>query len=329
MTAQPLLTPATIVFGGIGFCWLMIRRAWLAFIVAIGFALVARWGISGVPKAILPAVPGLILCVFVGFSLALDRAFALRTGQVARTAVLFLMAAILVVPWVLGIRASLGDSAWGPEFELTSFDRPKPENSRLQVGFTLGSPTAVPTSEGPRPLWGHGAVLLGGEWRRLAIERAQCHARVIDLAIGENLPIVAIDSLAIARIELVVRGFVSSQQTPGEVEPFGRWAAREFRDQQGSSRTVYQRFQAVESKNSWFSDLVEELDPERLVLLGYPGTLRDLHQEGVWNMLPLGPEGALVTIAGPNDAPADQLTASPSLEAIANEGRMATRLKIR
>ena len=82
-----------------------------------------------------------------------------------------IMVSVIFIPWIIGLQIQ-SNSAWGPGFEilmkgsnfedLESFN---PDNSTAikNVRLNLGSGMAMPTPEGPRPLYGFGGVFLA-DW---------------------------------------------------------------------------------------------------------------------------------------------------------------------
>jgi hypothetical protein len=82
----------------------------------------------------------------------------------------------IIMPWVIGINLNLKGSFYGPGFGInninTNSDIKITENNvdkRLNIkNFTIKKTGGIymPTPEGPRPLYGYGSVLFGGEWYR-------------------------------------------------------------------------------------------------------------------------------------------------------------------
>jgi len=172
---QPLLTPALLLLGAVGFWYVFRRRRPLAFITLVSIVLAGKLTLYGVPKWFITAIPSLLACAAGGFLLLWRRSSLMR----------YALAALLVFPWVLGLRFVFADSGWGPGFELQRYDRAlKTASSRPSMIFGAG--TAIPTPEGPRPLFGHGEVLFGG-WRRFVqtadIEQRNAIRRAIQMGV--------------------------------------------------------------------------------------------------------------------------------------------------
>jgi hypothetical protein len=80
---------------------------------------VLPWAVNlGVPKMLLPAVPGLLYCVASGLVL-LQGGSAPSRVQVRHVILL----ALLLAPWIVGVRVTIPGSAWGPGFEMKAYDR--------------------------------------------------------------------------------------------------------------------------------------------------------------------------------------------------------------
>jgi len=95
--------------------------------------------------------------------------------------------AILAAPWALGVQMTVGESTWGPGFELGPFDRPAAAGARPpRLCFAAGA--AFPSYDGARPLWGHGHVLFGGLWREMAAIHQEEIGRAFALAEERSLP---------------------------------------------------------------------------------------------------------------------------------------------
>ncbi len=153
---QTLFTPAFTLLSAAGYLLLLRRKHPLAIIVPMAILPVVKLVLYGVPKWFITATPSLVACAVVGLCF-----FWQRPAQ--RYALL----GLLVLPWLIGIRWSYGGIAWGPGFELQPYDRIARSTSFFSP--TVGPGMAVPTPEGPRPLFGHAWVLLG-EWKRFVNE---------------------------------------------------------------------------------------------------------------------------------------------------------------
>lgn len=165
--AQTLFTPAFTLLSAVGYYILLRRKHPLAIIAPLAILPVAKFALYGVPKWFITATPSLVACAVVGFCL-----FWKRPAQ------RYAMLGLLLLPWLIGLRWSYGGIAWGPGFELQPYDHIARNTSFFSP--TVGAGMAIPTPEGPRPLFGHAWVLLG-EWKRFVNEySSEVDAAVVD-----------------------------------------------------------------------------------------------------------------------------------------------------
>jgi hypothetical protein len=201
---------------------------------------------------------------------------------------------ILLFPWVIGIRATYGDSAWGPGFELRDFDRP-PSNQGFKAWMVVGAGSAIPTPEGPRPLWGHGGVLLGGGWRDLANARAAGRERLAELAIKESVPLLSLNGSApLVVVEFAKRGYEPLDSPFGRANPSGLYASRTFRDIQGESIVVLRPAQRPERVGDWAWEAIDELELEEVSIFGFTSSMRQIQNTQLGELMVLGPEEAFL-----------------------------------
>lgn len=87
---------------------------------------------------------------------------------IERKSVQSVLAAIIFLPWIFGLQVQ-STSAWGPGFEVKTKDlatanvdsfNPDKATTINDVQLKFGAGMAMPTPEGPRPLFGFGAVFL-------------------------------------------------------------------------------------------------------------------------------------------------------------------------
>lgn len=121
---------------------------------------------------------------------------------------------ILLIPWFVGIQIE-SDSSWGPGFEVRSKKTTptKLENFNPDKSYTLGkikpkfaSGTALPTSEGPRPLYGY-AYVLGYEWSRFLDRFSAERYDAVALASSNKLPIIQDVNHSFVSSKLIELGF--------------------------------------------------------------------------------------------------------------------------
>ena len=279
---QSLLTPGFALLAAAGL-WVLARRApRQAIVVVLGVLLILPWLASGVPKYLLVALPGLATAFVLGFSRAWS-APARRVRTPARAAV----ALCLALPWLVGLRIAVEHSSWGPGFEV----RPFTSDLTRALRPTFGPGAAAPTPEGPRPVFGHLHVLLGGGWRHLLHELAAERSRVVERAAAGRLAIVRHrGSNGFDTAELVARGFVTR-------DPAGRRSPR-------MAAVLERRFQGPRGLRVTYLRLAEPDDLEgfsrvfggRVILLSYPSDLRRLHRCAPGALEPIGPMSGLLDL---------------------------------
>ena len=176
---QTLSTPLFAVLGVVGMIALVRGRAPLSIIAVLSFVVVGKLALYGVPKWMITAIPAWVAVAMAGASVAWQR-------PAARYALIVLG----VLPWLLGVRMTYGSSAWGPAFEIRRYDA-APASTTWPT-LVLGAGTAIPTPEGPRPLFGH-AWVLGGAWTRFVTGYWLDQQEAVATAIRLKLPLLVQD----------------------------------------------------------------------------------------------------------------------------------------
>lgn len=287
---QSLVTPAFLILGGIGFAVLCRRRDPLAVVVMAGMAGVIPWMFAGVPKLIMTAVPGMVLCVALG---SLTVWYGLRQVRLKLVARL-IVGLLLLGPWIIGIRVSREGSAWGPGFEIRPYDRNESEG--VQVALTLGPGACFNTYEGPRPVFGHAFVLLGGAWRELVTELAEARHRVVKQAISMNVPVLMAQwSPSYVVNELAAMGFTTSDPQDRALYTNDYFTERRFfREEDGEVTLLYHEIKG----EGTISDMQEvaSLNAEVVVFDGYPRVARHLYVLVPEALQKLGPTSAILDL---------------------------------
>jgi len=122
--------------------------------------------ISSLPYFLLGFVPmyKFLITLVIPLLVIMIYAYKAMTHRVLKIGVFI----IILLPWCLGIQIK-SNSAWGPGFEVRSITNNElvetnfnPDKSIAfnNLNVVFGSGMAMPTSEGPRPLFGFGTVLL-------------------------------------------------------------------------------------------------------------------------------------------------------------------------
>lgn len=197
-----LFTPAFVLLCGWG--WVTLARTRSALAVVSVFALLPAipWLTTGSPKQIIFAIPSLAACAAAGMIALWE------LNSPGRAVIRAALAALLFGPWIIGVRATVGDTAWGPGFEQRAYDREAASGLQFSLGFLEGA--AIPTQEGPRSLFGHAGTLLGGGWRRVTGQIAAERRAALRYAIDLSLPFIVLQgSDGSASAELVGMGFTT------------------------------------------------------------------------------------------------------------------------
>jgi hypothetical protein len=174
-----LFTPGFTLLSAVGYYILLRRKHPLAIIAPLAILPIAKLVLYGVPKWFITATPSLVACAVVGLCFFWQR----RAQRYA-------MLGLLVLPWLIGVRWSYGGIAWGPGFELQPYNRIARSTSFFSP--TVGPGMAIPTPEGPRPLFGHAWVLLG-EWKRFVNEWSSEQDAAVIKAIEARVPLLLYD----------------------------------------------------------------------------------------------------------------------------------------
>jgi hypothetical protein len=298
-TLQTLVTPAFGLFVLIGFIALLRRRDPLLLVIGVGLVVILPWASRGVPKFILPGIPGLVACAVVGFS-AVWSQFQPRRWQLPARVV---TALLLLAPWLIGVQLVFGDSAWGPGFELRPYDRPDPGRTRVSLAV-FGPGTLIPSSEGPRGLFGHAAVLLGGGWRDAVTQRWAELENATDYVLANDLPLISTGNSGNFVVLLWLRGYSTQDpRNPSGTRQGGEeLIRRDFTNAQGDSLVMYNR-EIDSTQIQRLGVLPAEID--EIGIYGYPRTLRELYLEA--------PQ-ALVEKLGPLSAVLDMTQLRPIIE---------------
>jgi len=288
---QTLFTPAFIVFGLWGWAALPRQLKLLSFLSFVAMIGVLRMGWAW-PKEFLMFVPPLVLCVVAGFSNIWQGDRPVRPKRVLQAGAIIL----LLLPWIFGVQATYGDTAWGPGFELRPYDRPSGRGNELAL--RIGGGAAFPTPEGPRPLFGHAAVLLGGGWRSLVRSLEEERRQAIQTAIEGGMPFMVVQgSTGYAVAELAGMGFTTSDTKSGGDEALGR--VRRFFSDDGRHVTLWElglgRPESLKNEGH-LREVIAVGRTERVVVHGYPSSLRTLYKAVPDAMQKLGPTTAIVNL---------------------------------
>ncbi|MEH1008495.1 hypothetical protein VDP25_12175 [Winogradskyella sp. ECml5-4] len=181
-TAITFITPALIMLFMFGVIHCVKER--LLFPLALLIMSILPYFVLGVVPMykymITTVIPLLIVCAY-GFLFLKDLKYK------------YILYAIIIAPWFVGLQIE-SNTAWGPGFEVGSITNntiteanfnPDKSTSINNVSIVLGSGMAMPTSEGPRPLFGFGKVLLVDWYRFVATNNIERESSV-NYAIENN-----------------------------------------------------------------------------------------------------------------------------------------------
>jgi len=306
---QTLLTPAFLLLGVVGFISIARKRMRLAVIVISGIILILPFLSNQEPKLLIPGIPSMVVCVVEGFSVIWFSTLPNRFRLVTRVIICLL----LIGPWLVGIRVDSPDTSWGPGYEVREYShitRRDAERSiasdyveqrtvsAKRIALTMGGGFAIPTAEGPRPLGGHAAVLLGGGWRALINELDEERRKTIQQALSMHMPILQDDGNAYIVVHLLQMGFTTQDPKGGKSSPAG-FIARQFYNNHDEHVTII----PLQIRPSLFDinqidKLAATIEGENVILYsGYSSTLRKLFQVAPDAVQSLGPFSAILNIS--------------------------------
>jgi len=290
-TQQTLFSPATILLLVIAMIALIHSRdPRLLFAFAMMIA-IGLWPLWMSPKALIFFVPPIVSFVVLG---------AFKVNEWSRkhawTSPLVLFVGILLLaPWLLGLEATSGDAAWGPGFELRPYDRPYSEESSLKL--VVGAGAAVPTREGPRPLFGHLFVLAGGGWRHLVSSLAQERLGALTYAIRHEMPVFITRGgagMILADLSRLNIRHVSAQQTIPGISKIRTWQVLTAEGR--SLLVVAAPLFATPDADFLIDEVLSILRTVNVLATGYPSAMRTMYIVSPEAMRPLGRVFAAVNL---------------------------------
>ena len=290
-----LFTPAFVTVAAAGWILLIRRRNPIAAITIVALLPSLPWLTSGWPKQFIMSVPTLLACACVGMLALWEGIKPPRAALLARVVV----GALLVGPWLVGIRGTMGDTAWGPGFEARPYDRASSSGIKLSLGIPEGA--AIPTQEGPRSLFGHANTLLGGGWRRFVTQAAAERRSAMQYAIQHRLPFIVLqgdDGYAVT--ELAGLGF--STRDPKFKRDHQTIDLRRFSDHQGRTLHLLRSQIPLEdllANPGSIADVARKGGRVRIVVFGYyPSNTRTLYTTAPESLTRLGPNSLVLDLEG-------------------------------
>ncbi len=285
-TMQTFATPAMVLLAATGFVVLAKRRHRLTIPVLLGMVLTARFVRYGVPKWFLVATPGIVVCALVGLSNLWQQGTRGWRAMGMRAAA----AAAVLLPWAAGVQTVLGDSAYGPGFQVQPFDRPAP--GRMVVRAALGPGALVPTSEGPRPVGGHGWVLLGGGWRDIALAASADRRDAVQVALASGRPLLEDQGQGYITATLAGMGFTTRDAWKRSVGGNFLGERRFFAADGRAVRVLWLRDRESLFAADGVRRLRELAGTDAVVIYGYTSTLRRCYKLAPDSLTQLGATAA-------------------------------------
>jgi hypothetical protein len=292
LALSPLFTPGMVIASIIGFILLVRRKDKMWIVVAIGLIGVLPFFRIGSPKNLITFIPELAFCLTIGFGAIWNFCKFSWKNYAFRVAIL----AIIFIPWIIGVRAVWGDTAWGPAFELKPFDRP--ESDKTEFYLVTGTGSAFPTPGIPRPIYGYFDNLIGGRLKDLELTLSDERSNDVETAIMENLPIVMTGwTPDYFVIELYKKGYITKDGAYHESSIAKGFYDRILTNQAGHS--VYLFHSEISDRDG--AEVAQKLSPlegqyEKVILIGYPSSMRALYSYCPKSMVSLGSKSAVVDL---------------------------------
>jgi hypothetical protein len=180
--AISFITPAVglLLLLGIIYC-VKTKKLFPLVLLAISILPYFTLGIIPMYKYMITTVLPLIIVLAYGFI------------SIKKKALRYVLYAAIVVPWFIGLQIK-SNTAWGPGFEVRSISNnsinttnfnPDKSTSIKDVSVVFGSGMAMPTSEGPRPLFGFAKVILQ-DWNQFITIQNNERESAVNYAIENN-----------------------------------------------------------------------------------------------------------------------------------------------
>lgn len=131
----------------------------------------------------------------------------------------FILTLIVFVPWVIGVQVNT-NSSWGPGFDIIhknvlSLDNnnnnfnPDKSLKFSNIKLVFGSGTAIPTPEGPRPIYGFGKALFN-DWKNLSEKIELEKNEAVNYAIKNKINILQDVNHSFISTKLLEKGYITS-----------------------------------------------------------------------------------------------------------------------
>jgi len=255
---QPMITPLASISLLVGIFYFLRRNPSLLAVAAVSLITVLPWFTFGVPKLMIGFLPVLLAAV-----VATGQIIAEVHSKAVRCMLQLGVWLIAFLPWMVGVQVQYDDHAWGPLFDIKPYNRPISSENTVRL-VLLGEGSAIPTSEGPRPLFGHFAVIFGQRWRDFVKTQDAEISAAVAIAQANSLPIYVIDrNVAFHVAKLLELGFTTDDASGN--------TRRAFTNDRGDV-VVIRQWDSV--KQGIIGASVGEANLRRVVVFAYPSTIR-------------------------------------------------------
>jgi hypothetical protein len=247
------------------------------------------WPFKGAPKELMVFLPMMVICFAFGLREAWFMQIHGRQWLVVRAGIIL----VAVVPWFVGVQMTFDDSLWRPNLNEQTNNHPSNAGISLS-GIRLTAGTVIPTTEGPRPAFGHFYELVCGGWRRLVSEQAGERNNALRYALNNQLPcIVDADHAGFLYASLAGLGMKTADPEYRRVaeQPI----SRRFSDSQGRNLVLI-RFDIdrLPKNPDWMQNVQMQTIADKCVVFGYPEKIKTIYRHAPSSLDVFGPQSAVL-----------------------------------
>jgi hypothetical protein len=268
-----LFTPGFAISFAVGLYFLLRRKHPLAFITLISFLPVGKLLLYGAPKYIITLTPSLLACGLVGFSAF----WRLRWQR-------YMLITASILPWLIGVRMTFSGFAWGPGFEIQSYERIPTRTS--WPSLTLGPGMAIPTREGPRALFGH-AWVLGGGWKRFVTEYWSEQEAAVRKTIQGEAPILLQDPMqGWVSVSYAKNGYTTEDSYSRTIDSFV--IERRWHSPDGTKSTMFKLNDPQQIFEPGGVERLRQIAGDTVIIIAFTRTLGNIYRISPKSMDRLG-----------------------------------------